>query len=709
MKRLLALFAALLAAAPQARGASIGLWSTPSRTVQCGDAVPVQQASGVVLQHTTACGIQNFVLTSVGAYGAVGDGVTDDTAAWQAALNTGLPIYCPPGVYKISATLTVTTTANHGQVIRGGSSGSGSGLGSGRCVLKPTAGLAGAVMKIDGTPFSGYLQGFDIEDIAFDLSNQTDVSTNIAINQVKAYDGFYSNVRVLGDGVNKRAWLFSTGAYTTTLANSQGHILDFEGTTSNNGVTTITVLNFDGGMVIANYTASLSFIGGAFQGAAETKFKFRNSGGPFINTDVEGTGTYLDVDSSVTGLWSRSQLQGFSGTYMSGASAPAQVLMDQQTNFNTYPFNFDFGHININNQGAASNSSFLSGASGANYYLYVGRTGVDLLLGAAAGANDFLNGTAAGDAVVSSWGASTKLWLGAAQNPEAFITSTGFNTYGTGTLNQGIVNVQPAADGNSIVWRNAGGTVLWTTDTAAKNFQLTNGASLLFYSDNFSTQALKWTGSSGQLQVGGGTCPGTPAATITLSTGSCEWAGTGVPSNTYGANGDIYLRGDGLIGSGTHLYHRESGAWVSEATGLGTFLASPPAIGGTAAAAITGTTLNATSAIQIAGHLLFSAAAPTISSGFGTSPSIVANNGPGAFQVNVGTGGTASSGVIGLPAAANGWACNAADVTTASSSVFLTRQTASTTTSATLTNYNTAGVATAWTASDKLNVNCQAF
>jgi hypothetical protein len=126
-------------------------------------------------------------------------------------------------------------------------------------------------------------------------------------------------------------------------------------------------------------------------------------------------------------------------------------------------------------------------------------------------------------------------------------------------------------------------------------------------------------------------------------------------------------------------------------------------------AAITGTTINATTQYNVNGHLLCSVTAPTVSSGFGTSPSIVANNGSCAFQVNVGTGGTASSGVIGLPTASNGWACNAADVTTASTSVFLTRQTASSTTTATLTNYNTAGAATAWVASDKLNVQCQAF
>ena len=92
-------------------------------------------------------------------------------------------------------------------------------------------------------------------------------------------------------------------------------------------------------------------------------------------------------------------------------------------------------------------------------------------------------------------------------------------------------------------------------------------------------------------------------------------------------------------------------------------------------------------------------ASPTISSGFGTSPSIVQQNGTAAFEINVGTGGSATSGVIGLPTAANGWSCTAQDMSTN----IVTRETAFTTTTVTLT------AASAWTASDKLLVNCAAF
>ena len=53
---------------------------------------------------------------SVLGYGAVGDGVTDDTAAFQAALASGCNVYVPAGSYLISGALSVTTP---GQTIYG--------------------------------------------------------------------------------------------------------------------------------------------------------------------------------------------------------------------------------------------------------------------------------------------------------------------------------------------------------------------------------------------------------------------------------------------------------------------------------------------------------------------------------------------------------------------------------------------------------------
>lgn len=102
------------------------------------------------------------------------------------------------------------------------------------------------------------------------------------------------------------------------------------------------------------------------------------------------------------------------------------------------------------------------------------------------------------------------------------------------------------------------------------------------------------------------------------------------------------------------------------------------------------------------GNTVSSTTAPTISSGFGTSPSVTTNNGTAAFTINVGTGGVATSGVIGLPAATNGWWCGCENLTTPGAN--RTRMTASTSTSCTVTNVAmSTGAAAAWTASDVLH------
>lgn len=96
------------------------------------------------------------------------------------------------------------------------------------------------------------------------------------------------------------------------------------------------------------------------------------------------------------------------------------------------------------------------------------------------------------------------------------------------------------------------------------------------------------------------------------------------------------------------------------------------------------------------GHLSSdNAAPPTISSGFGTNPSIV-SGGDLAFLVNVGTGGAATSGVVAFGTAfTTAPSCMAEDTTT----IDATRASASTT-QVTLT------ATVAWTASDVVAVHC---
>jgi hypothetical protein len=122
-----------------------------------------------------------------------------------------------------------------------------------------------------------------------------------------------------------------------------------------------------------------------------------------------------------------------------------------------------------------------------------------------------------------------------------------------------------------------------------------------------------------------------------------------------------------------------------------------------------GITLAAGSNLSTPGGVpVLAGSTPTISSGFGGTPSVTAGK-AWAFRVNVGTGGAATTGVIAIGStAAAGWNCTSADVTTPDS--FNTVQTASSTTTASFKNYSrTTGLAIAWTASDILAISCVGF
>ena len=119
------------------------------------------------------------------------------------------------------------------------------------------------------------------------------------------------------------------------------------------------------------------------------------------------------------------------------------------------------------------------------------------------------------------------------------------------------------------------------------------------------------------------------------------------------------------------------------------------------------TTITGSTSYALGSKITASATAPVIASGFGTTPSIVNSNGTAAISVNVGTGGTASSGVLTFPAATTNWNCTI--VNPLSGVGTLTQQSAHTSTSVTLTNYTIAtDVAVAWTASYVLELNCVA-
>jgi hypothetical protein len=121
----------------------------------------IQVGSGAV-QRTVESKLQDVV--SVKDFGAVGDGVADDTAAIQAAITTSLnrynqTVFFPCGVYKVTSLITIT----QGVMLMGeGSQGSNSGYGT-TVVHHSNGGLF--LWNGNGTPYAGTgggLQNFQL-------------------------------------------------------------------------------------------------------------------------------------------------------------------------------------------------------------------------------------------------------------------------------------------------------------------------------------------------------------------------------------------------------------------------------------------------------------------------------------------------------------------------------------------------------------------
>lgn len=109
---------------------------------------------------------KNNDLVSVKDFGVVGDGVTDDTAAFQAAIDSKKSLYIPDGIYLISSTLIITATDS--LCIVGNSFGHVNDQTTGS-VIKFT-GLASPAIRVQGGAIGAKISGLflDIQDSSSD-------------------------------------------------------------------------------------------------------------------------------------------------------------------------------------------------------------------------------------------------------------------------------------------------------------------------------------------------------------------------------------------------------------------------------------------------------------------------------------------------------------------------------------------------------------
>lgn len=164
---------------------------------------------------------------SVKAYGAKGDGTTDDTTACQAAITAAInagggTVFFPVGTYLLSAALTVTAS---GIALRGDvRADTDNDLGS---VLKAKSAFAGAnLVKVSqsGTPTQP-LTGITVSGLTFDGNSKTGTSVNglyfCAYNSLvtDCQFGFMSGHGFYAVGVSGATW----NTYNTKVTSSISH------------------------------------------------------------------------------------------------------------------------------------------------------------------------------------------------------------------------------------------------------------------------------------------------------------------------------------------------------------------------------------------------------------------------------------------------------------------------------------------------------
>ena len=263
---------------------------------------------------------------SVLDFGAVGDGVADDTAAFAAAIASGHKrIYVPAGTYICNVVdLRAASQANDGIVLIGESVTS--------TIIKGTASTT-SLLRVGHTA-GGYQLNTTLSDFTLDITNVPDIGTNSALYMRKTYDNSVTRIKVIGNGTNKLSLDLQTGTYTTLFTSCDfGTLtgkLSLVGLVGDR-VTTITFISCTFAKCTADYVLSITFLQPVAQGDSD-KFVLSNTlNFTVLGGDMEATtpGSYYmyNFGSGVTHVTSiGNELTNLS--YRTGSFAQPCILMD---------------------------------------------------------------------------------------------------------------------------------------------------------------------------------------------------------------------------------------------------------------------------------------------------------------------------------------------------------------------------------------------
>jgi hypothetical protein len=171
-----------------------------------------QSGTGAI-QRTVENKLKDTV--SVKDFGAVGDGVADDTAAIQAAITASIRVHIPAGTYKITSTLTVNNTHISGAGVFYSSPYGTSDLSG--TVIRPVGMQNQAAFFLDGVS----VNKTSISNLGVDMSLMTPGTTAGDFDYATMTKGFYvrnrhsvqlTNIEVAKVPSNSAGYVFVSGA-----------------------------------------------------------------------------------------------------------------------------------------------------------------------------------------------------------------------------------------------------------------------------------------------------------------------------------------------------------------------------------------------------------------------------------------------------------------------------------------------------------------
>ncbi len=247
-------------------------------------------------------------------YGATPDDDTDDTQAFEAALEASREIYIPQGTFIAEVNITSSNT-----VIRS----------------------SGTVKARDGAKHifnirrdSGWVLDCIIEGGILDMSGMADANTSSALFLNFTWGNRIANIRVINQPTDASAVWLEDSVYTTLFENLEvgsttGRITVHGKSYINQAVTTCTFTSCVFGQARLSDTDGITFISPVVQGSLD-KFIMKNASNISIYSgDIEGGGIFLRIESNVNNIYSiGNSLSGFTGTYRQGAIEYRYVLMD---------------------------------------------------------------------------------------------------------------------------------------------------------------------------------------------------------------------------------------------------------------------------------------------------------------------------------------------------------------------------------------------